>query len=184
MAEARPDNQPADGVTTVFLDATEQNYGRMLTNLRIKRNLSMQEVAASCRITVGTLQDLESGDPMRMDQSNVFIASMIETLCRKYDQMPDEILECFYRAYGECHPERGDDSGFNLSDRDIRQRASRLSSRIIGVFALLLFLLIIGAWGYTAYQRSRQQAASANYDLPSLLPTPDFPMEVLPIPKS
>jgi transcriptional regulator with XRE-family HTH domain len=169
----------------VVLDAGEPNFGALLENMRLKHNLSRREVCEKCRITPGMLETLEMGDVSLIDHNRLMVGSIIEQLCNIYDELPDDVLELFNREYDEYHRNDANaEEKFNYSDAGINRRTPRFFSSIIGIIVVLLLLALLGGWGYSTYQRSRQKAASANYDLPSLLPTPTLPMEVMKIPES
>ncbi len=171
--------------SAVVLTPDVANFGVLLENMRLKHNFSRRDVSVKCRITPGLLEVLEAGDVSQIDLNRLMVGSIIEQLCNIYDELPDDVLEQFNRAYEEYH--RNDDADaekFNYRDAEINRSGRRVSATIIGVITILLLLALLAGWCYTTYQHNRQKEASANYDLPSLLPPPSLPMDVLKIPES
>ena len=160
------------------------NFGEQLQSIRLEHNLTLTQLAAKAHLSVSAICDLESGDLSRLQTNAYYCRSWIERICAAYDPWvsPEPILEDFERALQQHTPPESEDDLLEHDSGLDEEETHRFSSILISVVIVLLLLLIVGGWAYKRYEISRQEKASNNYELPSLIPSPHLPLTPLDIP--
>ncbi|MBQ4479219.1 MAG: helix-turn-helix domain-containing protein, partial [Victivallales bacterium] len=169
--------------TTQFV-VQPPSFGEQLQSIRLEHHLTLTQLAAKAHISISAICDLESGDLTRLQTNSYYCRSWIERICAAYDPWvsPEPILEAFDRALQQHAPVEPENDLLDNSSGLAEEDTHRLSSILISAVIVLLLLLIIGGWAYKRYEISRQEKASVNYDLPSLIPPPHLPLTPLDIP--
>ncbi len=178
---------PAEETTALHatLDLNRQNFGQMLLESRLAREMTVAEVAEKAHIKRDTLMHLESGDLASVQLKPYYAKSAIETLCLVYDIAPDPILDAYELDASEYLARTGGApvSNFPLSgDEEVSStRQHQVAQMLIAIVVIAVTLLIAAGWFYKAYQ-ARNQKAIQQFDLTELLPLEPPPMETLKIP--
>lgn len=177
-------NETAAGSETLqaTLDLQRQNFGQMLQESRLSREMTVAEAAERAHIKRDTLMNLESGDLAAVPLTPYYARSAIEALCLVYDIQPDAILE----AYELDASEQLRDGGTTLplpGDEEALQSATQhqVAQMLIAIVLIAVALLIAAGWFYKGYQ-ARNQKAIRRFDLTELIPLEPPPMEQLKLP--
>ena len=168
------------------LDLQRQNFGQMLQERRLAREMTVAEAAERAHIKRDTLMRLESGDLAAVQLKPYYAKSAIEALCLVYDIAPDPILDAYELDASEYLRRTGGDVAATLSlpgDEEALQSATQhqVAQMLIAVVLIAVTLLIAAGWFYKGYQ-ARSQKATQQFDLTELLPLEPPPMESLKIP--
>ena len=179
---------PAEETTALHatLDLNRQNFGQMLLESRLAREMTVAEVAEKAHMKRDTLMHLESGDLASVQLKPYYAKSAIETLCLVYDIAPAPILDANELDASEYLARTGGTDAPSLSlpgDEEANSAATQhqVAQMLIAIVLIAVAVLIAAGWFYKAYQ-ARNQKAIRHFDLTELLPQEPPPMETLKIP--
>ena len=186
---SKPNATAAEGEDETLhttLDLQRQNFGQMLQESRLARDMTVAEAADRAHIKRDTLVALESGDLAAVPLKPYYAKSAIEALCLVYDTAPDPILDAYELDASEYLARTGGAAAAGLSlpgDEESVTSATQhqVAQMIIAIMLIAVAVLIAAGWFYKAYQ-ARSQKAIRRFDLTELLPLEPPPMETLKIP--
>ena len=99
-----PANQPGidpknpDDIVISIQDDDKLSIGDQLRNARLKRQLSLDEIADSTRIQRHFIDALENNDFSQLPEATIFTKSFIKALCREYDLNTEHLIAEFEKA--------------------------------------------------------------------------------------
>ena len=173
----------SQGITYVIPNL---NFGEMLQAIRLEHRFTIRQLSEKVHMTESTIRDLESGEVSRLNSNSNYhyCRSQIERICQVYGEgiSPEPILEAFELELQKYAPQIPDNEPLLPDTAFPEEGTRRFSSFLISLVIILLLLLIVGGWAYKRYEIGRQEKAAIDYDLPSLIPSPQLPLTPLDIP--
>ncbi len=151
----------------------EESLGRFLSSSRIKRGLSITEVASITRINEKFIRSVEDD---RFDElpGDVFIKGFLRTYAKQLELDGDELVA----QYDALHIEHSDQSP-DLISIPLRPKSSRLP--IIGI---IIILTALGIYAYFYFQLENIVRSGQNTIISPGEPSPPEPKEAVKAPKS
>ena len=112
--------------------AEKDSLGLNLASCRMKKRISLEDIAQATKIGVRALQAIESGEFKKLP-GGIYNTSYIRQYAKAIDFDESEILTAYYSVMGrdpspEAASERPADSGGNLVSRFLRHTSAVLSS--------------------------------------------------------
>jgi cytoskeletal protein RodZ len=145
-------------------------FGTQLKKARESRGMSLQQVAASTKISVGVLEALERGDFPRLP-GGIFSRAFVRSYAVEVGANADEVVAKFVTELEAAIPAAAETASPDVTDDDIafleRQRRASLFLRVALV---VLALMIVGA--FVAWRLTRAGSALPSAQLTPLVSAP------------
>jgi cytoskeletal protein RodZ len=131
--------------------ARHTGFGGRLREARERRGLTLQQIAASTKISMMTLEALEHDDAARLP-GGIFSRSFVRTYASAVGLDPDETLREFLRRFPE--------QGAPRSDEEAAAEAAVVQAqRLRGLVRALLTVTLLAAAGFGGWQAWRWWSA-------------------------
>lgn len=129
-------------------------FGTQLKQARESRGMSLQQVAASTKISISVLEALERGDFPRLP-GGIFSRAFVRSYALEVGADPDEVVAKFVSELEAATPAAAEAVRPDVTDDDIafleRQRRASLFLRV-GI--VVLVLVLIGSFVYWRMARA------------------------------
>jgi len=187
MTDSAAQQHADSSVLYTTLEVQRKNFGQMLLEARLQKELTIAEAAEHAHCKRDTVQRLETGNLEQLHLKPYYAKSTIEALCLLYDIAAEPLLDAYdmdVAEYASSHGGAMADDGSPIGDDDESAASAtqhQIAQMLIAVVLVAVALLILCGWLYKGYQ-AKHINASRTYDLPALLPMRPPPMEPLEIP--
>jgi cytoskeletal protein RodZ len=155
-------------------------FGEELRRERLIREVSLEEISASTKISVRLLTALEASDVSKLP-APVFTRGFIRSYSRHLGLDPDEMVNAYL---ADLMPEKGRDAGSKKGgtrSRFLRGRRAAASTIVVSVTAILLLLGLIARpqrRSASAIPMAQRRVAPVNFKNVSVSPGPAPAMPV------
>ena len=147
-----------------FLVTVMSDFGTQLREAREGRGLSLQQVAASTKISVSVLEALERGDFPRLP-GGIFSRAFVRSYAVEVGANPDEVVAKFVSELEAAAPAAAEAVRPDVTEDDIKfLERQRRASLFLRVGLIVLALALIGS--LVAWQVRRRAQTPSTYVAP------------------